>query len=153
MDPRDSFTRPPPDPWSAPPPSTAPWQWIFDKHYELAQNVAALLANQQTNKADILEHLRLHRDHHDQRFDDFRDEVIPRLVRLEARPSKPEPESSLARSLFGSIGVFLLGVIPWKHVWLMAPGIILAAASNLAPEGTRRFILAAVDLFWKTSPP
>lgn len=160
MDPRDTFPRPPPDPWPSPPSPTSPWQWIFDKHYELAQTLAVVvanqqtsLANQQTNKADILEHIRVYHEHHSQRMDDFKDEIIPRLVRLEARPSKPEPESSLARSLFGSIGVFLWSVLPWKHIGLMAPGIILAAASNLAPESTRKFIFGVVSLFWGTSPP
>lgn len=162
MDPRDTFPRPPPtgETWSNPGLS----HWIFEKHYELAQSVAAVLANQQTNKADILEHLRMLRDHHDQRLDDFKEEIVPRLERSEARieevhdkvlASAPSPvqESSLAKSLFGSIGVFLWGVMPWKHLGLMAPGILLAMASNLAPEGTRKFIFGVVDLFWKTQSP
>ncbi len=162
MDPRETFTRNTPpsgDIWQTPGLS----QWVFEKHYELAQNVAALLANQQANKADILEHLRMHRDHHDQRLDDFKDEIFPRLERSEARieevhdkvlaGSPPAQESSLVKSLFGSIGVFLWGVIPWKHLGLMAPGILLAIASNLAPEGTRRFVIGALDLLWKTQSP
>jgi uncharacterized protein YdcH (DUF465 family) len=162
MDPRDIYPRPPPTGETL---SThGLLHWIFEKHYELARDVAALLANQQTNKADIIEHLKSHRIHHDQRLDDFKDEIVPRLERWEARieevhdklmsgPSRPEAESSLAKSLFGSLGVFLWGVIPWKHLGLMLPGILLAISSNLFPESTRKVILAAIEVFWKTPPP
>jgi len=166
MDPRDIYPRQPPTPptgetWSTPP---ALSHWIFEKHYELAQNVAALLANQQTNKADILEHLRMYQARNDQRMEDFKDEIFPRLERWEARieevhdkvltaSSPPAAESSLAKSLFGSIGVGLFQIIPWKHVGLMLPGILLAIAGNLAPEGTKNFIIAAVGLLWKTPSP
>lgn len=158
MDPRDTYPRPPPvgETWSTHGLSL----WIFEKHYELAQTLADVvanqrtsLANQQANKADILEHIRVYHEHHSQRMDDFKDEIIPRLERLESRPSKPEAESSLAKSLFGSIGVFLWGVIPWKHLGLMLPGILLAIAGNLAPEGTKRFIVAAVEIFWRAPQP
>jgi hypothetical protein len=163
MDPRENFPRPPPDPgetWSTPSPS--PYQWIFEQQYRLAQSVAVLLANQATNKTDIIQQLREHRDHHDQRLDDLKGEIFPRFERLEAKteqlqekiasPSKPAPESSLAKSLFGSIGVGLFQILPWKHIGLMLPGILLAIASNMAPESMRRFILGIVDLFWKTPP-
>lgn len=158
MDPRDTYPRPPPvgETWS----THGLSHWIFEKHYELAQTLAVVVANQQTslanqqaNKADILEHIRVYHEHHSQRMDDFKEEIIPRLERLESRPSKPEAESSLAKSLFGSIGVGLFQIIPWKHLGLMLPGILLAIASNWAPESTRKFIVAVVDLFWKTPQP
>lgn len=161
MDPRENFPRPPPDigeTWSTPSLS----QWIFEQHYRLAQNVAVLLANQATNKADIIEQLRQHRDHHDQRLDDLKDEIFPRFERLEAKseqlqekiasPSKPAPESSLAKSLFGSIGVGLFQIIPWKHLGMMLPAILIAIAGHVEPVGTKRLLLALAKLFGMTAP-
>lgn len=106
------------------------------------------------NKADILLHLDRQAHHVSQRVDDLREQVVPRLERAEARLygleerlAPPEKESSLAKSLFGTVGVFLFGVIPWKHVALMLPGILIAIFGHLMPEQTRQVLGKVVDAF------
>ena len=162
MDPRDTFPRPPPSPGETLS-NQGLLQWVFEKNYEIAQNVAALLANQSNNKADIIEKLRMQRVHYDQRMDDLKNEIFPRFDRqdrhieqlqdkIASAPSKPEAESSLAKSLFGSIGVGLFQIIPWKHLGMMLPAILIAIAGHVEPVGTKRLLLALAKLFGMTAP-
>lgn len=108
------------------------------------------------NKSDILRHLDRQSEHVGQRIDDLRQEVVPRLERaenrlhgLEQRISRaaPENEPSLVRSLFGTVGAWLIGVIPWKHVLFMLPGIVIAIFGHLMPEQTRQVLTRIGNTF------
>ncbi len=121
---------------------------LFESTKELLGSVRVLEANQSANKADLLTHFRVHAEHTNQRLDDLRDSLVPRLesnermirevdqrlgsVRLDTDSMDSRP--STAESLFGPVGAYILENVPWKHVMVLASGALFAAASHLLPE-------------------
>lgn len=107
---------------------------------QIGADVRTLASNQATNKADILAQVQKGHEHTNQRLDD----LIPRVAKLEVgSQSSPVKDSSWAKSLFGSVGEFLLQKLPWKHLIRMSPGILIALFGHMMPE---RMKAAAVKI-------
>lgn len=145
-----------PDRWNYPNGSSEfPNHWILQKFDWLTEHVSVLLANQSHNRADMLAHLDRSEKHIHQRLDDLKDEIFARFERVEetqrlqarAPPGPQEPASSLAKSLFGVVGVFLFQTIPWGRIFLLASGAFIGLAGHLMPDRTKAMMKGLMGLW------
>lgn len=90
----------------------------------MAADVQNLATNQAVNKADILK-----------RVEDVRTELKDHILRIEGgQPSQSAAKSTMVRSLFGSVGAWVLERLPWKHAALMGLGAVGALLGHFMPE-------------------
>ena len=122
--------------------------------HTLLGEVGELKANQKANRRDIIDRLEIHQEFHSRQVGDLKLEMLSRLdsheqsIRaLQSSRGQPEAESSMAKSLFGSVGAFLIEVIPWKHVAVMFPWAAIALFGHLMPEQTKAVILKVMEKF------
>lgn len=124
MDPRDLN----------PPPQNGSVEWlpryILEAFHHLLPQIGKieaavqnLTANQAINKSDILK-----------RVEEVRTELKDHILRIESGKSPSEAKSTWVRSLFGSVGAWVLERLPWKHALLMGLGAAGALFGHIMPD-------------------
>lgn len=114
-------------------------RWLHDTQVQTIRSLATIEANQHTNRADLLLHLTLMREHMDQRIDDLKGEIFPRFSRVEAKVEvlqastlKPADSSTTSvRALLFDIARKAAEKFPWGHVFLTLPAVLLGLAGHL----------------------
>lgn len=115
---------------------------------QMASDVRSLAQNQAHNRRDILD--QMHRGLDSLRADlsHLRDRMIS--IEESHHQSQSEAKSSVVRSLFGSVGGWVLEHIPWKHAMLMLLGAGTALFGHLAPERVKT-VIGQIGKLWAGS--
>lgn len=133
---------------------------ILQSLHDLLQTVGAVKSAQEQMPRDLMRHIDRQADHFNERIADLTMNYGLRLSALEEQaveraakpaPSPQEPASSTVR-LFGSVGAWLIEIIPWKHVAYMAPGVVVAIAGHMFPAEVAAALKALPALFGNRQP-
>ena len=112
---------------------------------QMSAKVDALLQNQASNKADILDRVEQLREDTHRRIDD----MLPRMASLEeSRRSSPEAPSFAAK-LFGVVGAFLIEKLPWKRIVFLGSGVLIGVMGHAMPERVRALGASLLDAWSK----